>query len=669
MGDHKVLPQEGKKNILITSALPYVNNVPHLGNVVGSVLSADVFARYSRARGNITLFVCGTDEYGTATEVKAREEGLSEQALCDKYHKIHSDVYKWFNIGFDIFGRTPTEQQTTIAQDIFLKLHKNGFLEEKSESHLYCEEHSSFLSDRFVEGECPTCHDLGARGDQCDKCGRLLEPTQLINPRCKVDGATPKSRDTKHLFLSLDKLQPECEKWTKESQSRGIWSSNGVAITQNWLTEGLRPRAITRDLRWGTRIPKEMGDGYKDKVMYVWFDACIGYVSITACYTPEWEKWWRNPENVKLYQFLGKDNVPFHSVVFPSSQLGTREKWTMLHHLSTTEYLQYEGDKFSKSKGIGVFGTGAAETGLPSDVFRYYLLSHRPESGDTEFLWKDFVDANNNELLNNLGNFCNRIIKYVRSPIFVGIVPAYRSYLSSSSLSELSGLQKWAEEVDQMLKDYLQQMDAVKLRLGLQTAVRISAHGNLLLQSHRLDNKLAQSNPDLTAVVVGLALNHVHLLSTIFAPFLPTTSTSILEQLNLPPLQPIPEAWNFEVIQKAGVPEGHTLGEAKYLFSQIKPEKAEEWKIQFGGEALKKQLAEKEAKRLANKAAKDKKKAEKAASKTKGGNEEPSEKEIAEKKLGEGMLKAIEKDDQQRGDGDDVDGITEGVKAAALQND
>ncbi|KAI9664451.1 MAG: hypothetical protein M1821_005897 [Bathelium mastoideum] len=670
MGEGKVLPQEGKKNILITSALPYVNNVPHLGNIVGSVLSADVFARYSRARGCNTLFVCGTDEYGTATEVKAREEGLSEQQLCDKYHKIHSDVYRWFNIGFDIFGRTPTQQQTEIAQHIFLKLHQNGLLEEKSESHLYCEEHSSFLSDRFVEGECPNCHDLGARGDQCDKCGRLLEPTQLINARCKVDGATPKLRDTKHLFLCLDKLQPECEDWSRQAQSNGAWSSNGITITQNWFNEGLRPRAITRDLKWGTRIPVSLGEGYKDKVMYVWFDACIGYVSITACYTPEWQQWWRNPENVKLYQFLGKDNVPFHSVVFPSSQLGTREKWTMLHHLSTTEYLQYEGDKFSKSKGIGVFGTGAAETGLPPDVFRYYLLSHRPESGDTEFLWRDFVDANNTELLNNLGNFCNRIIKYVRSPVYDGVVPVYRSRLSSSSsLPELSDLSNWAEEVNQLLHDYLQQLDAVKLRLGLQTAVRISAHGNLLLQSHRLDNKLAQSNPDLTAAVVGLALNHLYLLSAIFAPYLPATSAAILDQLNLPPLQPMPESWSLDVITESGVPEKHALGEAQYLFNQIKPEKAEEWKVQFGGEALKKQLADKEAKRLANKAAKDRKKAEKAAAKSKGADEEKSEKEIAEAKLGKDVVRAMEKEKQQHENGDEIGAVTEGVKAAALQAD
>jgi len=372
--ENPILPQPGKNNILITSALPYVNNIPHLGNVIGSVLSADCFSRYSKARGNPTLFVCGSDEYGTATETKAIEEKTTPQELCDKYHKLHKDVYDWFNIGFDIFGRTPTQQQTDIAQDIFLKLYKNGYLEERTTTQPYCEQHKSFLADRFVEGTCPLCDYADARGDQCDKCGHLLDPLDLKNPRCKLDNATPVPRDTKHVFILLDKLQAAVKEWSESSSAKGKWSENGIAITESWIKEGLKPRGITRDLKWGTAVPLE---GYDDKVMYVWFDACIGYVSITANYTSDWEKWWRDPDNVKLYQFLGKDNVPFHTVVFPSSQLGTGDKWTMLHHLSTTEYLNYERGKFSKSRNIGVFGNSAEKTGIPSDVWRYYLLSRR----------------------------------------------------------------------------------------------------------------------------------------------------------------------------------------------------------------------------------------------------------------------------------------------------
>ena len=322
-----------------------------------------LFRRYCKARGYNILFICGTDEYGTATETKAIEEGITPQELCEKYYKVHKNVYDWFQIKFDIFGRTSTKQQTEISQDIFLKLQKYGYLEEKSTIQPYCTEpkHESFLADRFVEGECPLCHYLDARGDQCDQCGHVLDPETLINPRCKLDGNRPVLRETKHIFLLLDKLQSAIEEWQQKSSKEGAWSSNGIHITESWLKEGLRPRGITRDFKWGTAVPLT---GYENKVLYVWFDACIGYVSITANYTTDWEKWWRDPENVRLYQFLGKDNVPFHTVVFPGTQMGTRDKWTQLHHLSTTEYLKYETGKFSKSRGIGVFGTDAEKTGI-----------------------------------------------------------------------------------------------------------------------------------------------------------------------------------------------------------------------------------------------------------------------------------------------------------------
>jgi len=329
----KILPKANEQNFLVTSALPYVNNTPHLGNIIGSVLSADVFARYHKARNHNCLYICGTDEYGTATETKAIEDGVTPQQLCDKYHTIHRQIYEWFEIGFDKFGRTTTDEQTRIAQEIFMALYDNGYLQEESQTQLYCTKHDGFLADRFVEGTCPLCGFVDARGDQCDSCGKLLNPFELIDPRCKLDGTKPDIRDTTHIFLCLDKLQPELEQWVAKSSEEGQWAMNGRSITDSWLKEGLHSRCITRDMRWGTSVPLE---GFRDKVLYVWFDACIGYVSITATYTDEWEKWWRNPNNVKLFQFLGKDNVPFHTVVFPSSQIGTRQEWTMLNHLSTT---------------------------------------------------------------------------------------------------------------------------------------------------------------------------------------------------------------------------------------------------------------------------------------------------------------------------------------------
>jgi methionyl-tRNA synthetase len=583
----KILPEKGKQNILITSALPYVNNVPHLGNVVGSVLSADVFSRFSKLRDRPTLFICGTDEYGTATETKALETGQTPKELCDEFHKKHKDVYDWFEIAFDYFGRTTTDKQTEIAQDIFLKLHKNGFLEERTTTQPYCEKHESFLADRYVEGTCPKCQYEDARGDQCDKCGSLLDPFELINPHCKIDGATPVPRETTHVFIRLDKLQPDIEKWFTKAHKEGAWPQNGISITRSWMDKGLEGRSITRDLKWGTPIPLP---GYEKKVLYVWFDACIGYPSITANYTSEWEQWWRNPDDVKLYQFMGKDNVPFHTVIFPGSQIGTDDKWTMLNHLSTTEYLNYEGGKFSKSRGVGVFGDTARETGIPPSVWRYYLMANRPETGDTQFEWKSFIAANNSELLNNVGNFVNRLIKFVNAKCD-GTIPDFSATYTDDSF-DFPGFIK---DVNNLLGEYITEMEAVHIRAGLKKFMEISALGNHLLAG-RLDNANLKNNPERTHTIIGLALNLAYLLASISSPFMPSTAISIVEQLNAPLLS-IPDKWTPDILKG-----GHKIGKAAYLFTKIDEKKEEEWRRLYGGT---------QASRLAEEEVKAKKKADK----------------------------------------------------------
>ncbi|KAI9681342.1 MAG: hypothetical protein M1817_002625 [Caeruleum heppii] len=583
----RVLPEAGKRNILITSALPYVNNVPHLGNLIGSVLSADVFARYCRGRGINTLYIGGTDEYGTTSEARALIEKCTPQQLCDKYHAVHAAVYNWFNISFDIFGRTTTQLQTEITQDIFLKLNQNGFLKERMTTQLYCQQHHSFLADRFVEGECPLCGYADAHGDQCDSCGQLLDPLDLKHPRCKIDGDTPVTKDTKHMFLELDKLQPEIDTFFQKSSVNGAWTNNGKDITSAWLKEGLRPRSITRDMKWGTQVPLS---GYEDKVIYSWFDACIGYVSITASYTDQWHQWWRNPDEVKLYQFIGKDNVAYHSVMFAGSQIGTRDIWTKLHHLSTTEYLTYEGGKFSKSRGTGVFGDSAQATGIPSDVWRYYLVSHRPETSDSEFNWDAIISSNNNLLLKNLGNFVSRVVKFVNSKHFNNFVPDYTKYHEAS-------FESWKREIDGLLSQYIQQLDAVKLRAALSTVLQISQKGNLFLQSNSLDNKLAEKEPSKCAAVVGLAVNLIHLLASVIAPYMPDTAKSMNAQLRADPL-PILDSWTSDSIKP-----GHEIGTAEYLFTPIKPEKGQQWREMFGSEEAKKVKAEEVTKKAAKKAA------------------------------------------------------------------
>ncbi|KAI0134715.1 methionyl-tRNA synthetase [Xylariales sp. AK1849] len=588
-----ILPEKGKQNILITSALPYVNNVPHLGNIIGSLLSADVFSRYSKLRNRPTLFICGTDEYGTATETKALETKQTPQELCDEFHVKHKEIYSWFEIGFDYFGRTTTEKQTEIVQDIFLKLHKNGYLEERTTTQPYCEhpDHKAFLADRFVEGTCPKCQYYDARGDQCDQCGNLLDPLELINPKCKVDGSTPIPKDTTHIFLLLDKLAPAVKEWV-ETSSKG-WSANGLAITRAWLSRGLEGRSITRDLKWGVAVPLE---GYEKKVIYVWFDACIGYPSITANYTDQWEKWWRNPDDVKLYQFMGKDNTPFHTVIFPASQIGTNDKWTQLNTISTTEYLNYETGKFSKSRGVGVFGDTAQEIGIPPSVWRYYLLASRPETGDTQFLWADFVAANNNELLANFGNFCNRVIKFVNAK-FEGIVPEFSaSYTDDAAHPDESfDFPGWLAEVNASLKEYNDLMEGVHLRAGVKKLLEISTKGNILLQ-YRLDNAALAKHPERTKTVIGLALNLCNLLASLSSPYMPSTAKSITEQLNTP-LAFIPDTFETDVLKP-----GHKIGKAAYLFTRIDEKKIAEWKEKYGGT---------QASRAAEEAAKRKKQEDK----------------------------------------------------------
>ncbi|KAJ2484087.1 methionine--tRNA ligase mes1 [Coemansia sp. RSA 2320] len=556
-----VLPEAGAKNVLITSALPYVNNVPHLGNVIGSTLSADVFARYSRVRGHNTLYICGTDEYGTATETKALADGL------------HKEIYEWFDLSFNYFGRTTTQKHTEIVQDIFLSCAKNGYVFAEPMAQLFCEQCSRFLADRFVEGICPLCGYDDARGDQCDKCGSLINAVDLIEPRCKLDGNRPIVRHSDQQFLDYEKLQAQCKEFVRKSSAKGKWSTNSVTITNNRFKEGMRPSCVTRDLKWGVPVPIA---GYESKVFYVWFEACIGYPSITANYTDDWELWWKNPDNVELYQFMGKDNVLFHTTAFPSTQIATGDNWTFLHHIATCEYLNYETGKFSKSRGVGVFGNNARDTGVPPDVWRYFLLSNRPESSDSIFAWNDFVARNNGELLANVGNFCNRVIKFLDANTkYAGVLPSVDA--SRIAVGADTNDRRLIDDVNVLLARYIERMDAVQLKFGLRTAMEVSARGNQYLQDSKLDNTLFTENRAQCDTVLAVAANLIYLLSALFHPFMPATAASIARQLNAPERLLTD---TFELELRAG----HVIGQAEYLFSRIDEKKIDEWRAEYGGQ-------------------------------------------------------------------------------------
>lgn len=595
-------PVLGKRNILITSALPYVNNVPHLGNIIGCVLSADVFARYCRLRGYNTIYVCGTDEYGTATETKAMEEKCSPKEICDKYHAIHKEVYEWFNISFDKFGRTSTPQQTEVCQAIFGKLMENNWLSENTMQQLYCDTCKRFLADRLVEGVCPTpgCNYDSARGDQCEKCGKLLNPTDLKDPKCKMCQSTPHIRDTNHLFLELPLLSDKLEEYINKMSEAGSWSQNAIQITNTWLKEGLRSRCITRDLKWGVSVPHEK---FSDKVFYVWFDAPIGYVSITACYTPDWEKWWKNPENVELYQFMGKDNVPFHTVMFPCTLLGTGESWTMMKTISVTEYLNYEDGKFSKSKGVGVFGNDAKDTNIPVEVWRYYLLTNRPEVSDTTFSWTDLQAKLNGELLSNLGNFVNRVLSFIAKPSGQG----YGSVIPDAPGAESHSLScTLAEQVGELVEQYVKAMEKVKLKQGLKTAMAVSSEGNAYLQESQFW-KLYKENPSACAIVMKTAAGLVYLLACLLEPFIPSFSLEVLKQLNVSQIQLSlsDENGDIEKVRKLWeiLPAGHKLGKPEPLFKELKDDEREFFREKFAGSQ-----ADRAVKAAAEKAANDLKK-------------------------------------------------------------
>jgi len=549
------------KRILVTSALPYVNNVPHLGTLV-CVLSADVYSRFLRLKGEDVIYVLGTDEHGTTAEVKALSEGLTPRQLVDKYFKLQKEIYDWFLCIPDAFGRTSDKENYEITIDIFNKLYKNGYIFEDILEQTYCPKCEKFLSDRFVTGTCPHCGYEHAKGDQCEHCGKLLDPEELIGAKCEICKSSPETKKSKHLFIDLPKLEPKLSKWIKEQSVKGKWSLNAVTMTKAWLKEGLKPRCITRDLKWGVPVPLK---GYKGKVFYSWFDAPIGYISITKQDIKDWKKWWHTPKDVRLVQFMGKDNIPFHTILFPSSLMGAEDDYVLLDHISSNEYLNYEGGQFSKSRHVGIFGDDAKNTGIKADIWRYCIMVNRPEKADTEFSWLDFQSKINHELVANLGNLVNRTMKFLNS-FYGGIIP-------KGSFGKIE--REFIKEVKEKSKLAVNLLDEVKIKDSLRGIMNISKLGNKYFQksepwkNFKLDKKKADTS-------LFLLVNFIKDLAILIKPFMPETSELIGKQLNF-------KIKDLDDLGKLSISAGHKVGRARVLFERLNNDKVEQFREKFGG--------------------------------------------------------------------------------------
>ena len=561
--------------VLITSALPYINGVPHLGHMVGCLLPSDIYARYMRMQGNDVLYIAGTDEHGTTSEVGALKEGMDVQSYCDMYHDRHAQTYKDFNLSFDYFGRTSSEQNKKATYHIFEQLDKNGFIEERTIKQVYSVDDKMFLADRYITGTCPYCGYEKARGDQCENCTKVLEPTDLINPKSSISGSTNlEVRETKHLFLNLPKIEQRLSEWLKTKEP--FWPDVAYTIAQKWLKEGLQPRCITRDLKWGFPVNKE---GYEDKVFYVWFDAPIGYIGITMEWADQnpaernWKDWWLDAKDVRYVEFMGKDNVPYHSITFPATLLGTGENWTMVDYLKGMSYLTYEGGKFSKSEKRGIFAEDAIKE-FPADYWRYWLMSNAPEGSDSSFSFDLFASVINKDLNGVLGNFVSRVLKMTSSKLG-DTVPACAE-LTTAEKDLIANLQT-------RVNDYFKYMDEMEFRKAMNELRAIWVEGNNYISTTE-PWTVIKTDATRAAAILNICINLIRIFAILSAPVMPAVSAAMLERLGLK-AEDMPSLKGFDVAEeiaavKAGAP--FTIGDA--LFERITPERVEELKQKYGSQ-------------------------------------------------------------------------------------
>jgi methionyl-tRNA synthetase len=563
---------------LITSAIPYINGIKHLGNLVGSQLPADLYARYLRGRGHEVLFLCATDEHGTPAELAAAKAGKPVAEYCAEMHVVQARIAEGFRLSFDHFGRSSSAENKALTQHLAKRLAEEGLIREVTEKQMYSVADARFLPDRYIEGTCPNCGFESARGDQCDNCTKQLDPTDLINPRSTVSGSTElELRETKHLYLRQSEMKDKLEAWI---DSKTDWPVLSTSIAKKWLNDGdgLQDRGITRDLSWGVPAQFEGApwEGMDGKVFYVWFDAPIEYIAcsqewVAAGKGADWERWWRTDkgaDDVTYTQFMGKDNVPFHTIGFPATILGSGEPWKLVDYIKSFNYLNYDGGQFSTSRGRGVFMDQALKI-LPSDYWRWWLLSHAPESSDAEFTWENFQASVNKDLADVLGNFVSRITKFCRSK-FGETVPEGGAWGAQE--------EALAEAIAGRVKAYEGFMDEKEVRKAAAELRAIWVLGNEYLQSAAPWSTFKE-DPVKAAMQTRLGLNLISLYAVLSAPFIPDASATMLAAMGAEGA-----GWPEDVkAALSALSAGHAFTVPDVLFAKIADEQREEWQTRFAG--------------------------------------------------------------------------------------
>jgi len=552
-----------KEKILVTSALPYANGPIHLGHLSGAYLPADIYVRYKRLNGDDVIYICGSDEHGVPITISADKEKVSPQVIIDRYHEANKKAFERFGMSFDNYSRTslPIHHQT--AKEFFLEFYNRGLFVEKKSLQFYDDKAKMFLPDRYVEGTCPKCGNEEARSDECENCGALYDPSELKNPKSKISGGSPTLKETSHYYFPLGKYQPALEKYVDEMNEKYGWKDNVIQYCRGWFKDGLKDRAITRDLDWGIKVPVDSAAG---KVIYVWFEAVLGYISSAKEYSqskndPElWKKYWHDP-NTKYVAFIGKDNVVFHTIIFPAILMAWndagKEQYCLPQNVPANEFLNFEGKKFSKSRGWGIDVDEFLDLFEP-DLLRYALAANLPETRDTDFYWKEFQLRNNSELADILGNFINRTFTFVFKH-FDGKVPPLGKLekIDEDMLKEIS-------EYPQRISDFFEKY---KIRDGVNEIMNLARDGNKYFNDSE-PWKTIKTNKERCGTALNICLQAIYTLAELFSPVLPFSSEKLFKMLNTKPVE-------WKDCGKPKLKENHQLKDSEILFPKIDDEKIE----------------------------------------------------------------------------------------------